>query len=224
MIYKDKKYGRLTVLCEPYSAKRCNETRPYVMVECDHDNPNQIPVTLEVKLRHLLIGNTQSCGCIHKEQFTQMSKDRAIHGLGTHPLYRIWHGMKSRCYNPKNNKYHHYGGRGITICQEWLDDFMNFYNWGKDKWQSNLILDRTNPNGNYEPLNCRFITEIESQNNKRNTHRVEAFDEIKTMAEWTRDERCRVSYQTLRARISYYDWQPEKAITTPSLKRNIHKL
>lgn len=80
------------------------------------------------------------------------------HGLcinKKHPLYKKYYSMKARCYNPNSLAYKNYGGRGIKICDEWLEDVMNFYNWAiNNGYKENLTLDRINVNGNYEPNNC----------------------------------------------------------------------
>lgn len=90
------------------------------------------------------------------------------HGLSRTPLYKKWYGMKSRCYNPNVRNYNNWGGRGITICDEWKDDFLQFYEWSiNNGYKDGLSLDRTNNNGNYTPTNCRFITLAEQQGNKR---------------------------------------------------------
>ena len=82
-------------------------------------------------------------------------------------LYRIWTNMKSRSYNPNASRYERYGGRGIRVCQEWLDDFMNFYNWAMvNDYSDDLSIDRVDTNGNYEPSNCRWETSKMQNTNK----------------------------------------------------------
>lgn len=81
-------------------------------------------------------------------------------------LYRIWVNMKSRCYNPKASRYLRYGGRGITICPKWRDDFISFYHWAVSSgYSDDKSIDRIDSNGNYEPGNCRWeTTSIQNRN------------------------------------------------------------
>lgn len=116
-----------------------------------------------VSSTHLLSGHTKSCGCYMKEQ---ISKANSKHKLCENRLYNIFRNMKQRCYNPKTINYKNYGGKGITICEEWLDEktgFINFYNWAiKNGYNENLTIDRIDVNGDYEPNNCQWITKSEN--------------------------------------------------------------
>ena len=83
-------------------------------------------------------------------------------------LKNIWHGMKQRCYNPNRPNYRYYGGRGITICDEWLNSFQAFSAWSMDNgYQDELSIDRIDYNGNYEPSNCRWVSMKGQAENKR---------------------------------------------------------
>ena len=84
-------------------------------------------------------------------------------------LYNIWRGMKQRCYYPSHQSYKHYGGRGITVCDEWLSSFINFHTWAlANGYADHLTLDRIDPDGNYCPSNCRWVTwEVQAQNKRR---------------------------------------------------------
>lgn len=87
---------------------------------------------------------------------------------GRERLHRIWQDMKTRCYNPKHESYKNYGGRGITVCEEWRKDFTAFYLWAIEHgYDKSLSIDRINNDGNYEPNNCRWATTKEQAKNKR---------------------------------------------------------
>ena len=110
-------------------------------------------------------GKTKSCGCYNsiksKERFTK-------HNLSDTKIYLTWKGIKTRTLNPKNKRYSDYGGRGITVCKEWRNDFKTFYNWAMSNGYSDeLSLDRIDNNGNYEPNNCRWTTQTIQCRNQR---------------------------------------------------------
>ncbi len=108
-------------------------------------------------------------------------------------LITTFNTMKQRCYNPNHSNYKNYGGRGIKICDEWLKDKQKFYRWAyKNEFDPNLgsfgcTIDRINVNGNYEPSNCRWISMMEQQQNRRNNKKVTIKGETKTKAEWARE-------------------------------------
>lgn len=146
-----QKFGRLTVI-ERHDAKRWK-------CICDCGN------TTYSDGYQLRKGIAKSCGCYHKET---CGVPHRKHGFAGSRLYRIYYKMKERCYKPSNDNYKYYGARGITICDEWLNDFKTFADWSVSHgYQDNLTIDRINPNGNYEPSNCRWITIQEQQRNRR---------------------------------------------------------
>ena len=109
-------------------------------------------------------GATKSCGCYKKRR---MSETHKTHGLKNTRLYTIWGNIKARILNPKNERYNDYGGRGITICEEWLD-IHNFYNWAiQNGYSDELSIDRIDNDGNYEPSNCRWTTQTIQCRNTR---------------------------------------------------------
>jgi len=157
-----KRYGRLTVIAEG-ERRVCPSGKSRRVAKCQCDCGEIIGVSiwsLNSKTKPTL-----SCGCLTIEM---MKITKTKHGLINHPLYRKLMGMKKRCYNPKYGQYHRYGGRGIKVCEEWLNDFMSFYNWAMaNGWEDGLEIDRKDNDGNYEPSNCRFVTSQENTHNRR---------------------------------------------------------
>lgn len=157
----------------------------------------------------------RSCGCKSRE----MTKPFVTtHGKGEHRLYRIYHHMKERCINPKNDSYDNYGGRGIEVCDEWRDDFMEFYNWAlANGYEETLTIDRIDNNGNYEPGNCRWVNQKVQQNNRRMNRVLQHNGQSMTSTQWA--EHLNISYKTLERRINHLGWPTGKALTKPLRKR-----
>ncbi|MCP4394507.1 MAG: hypothetical protein GY804_09620 [Alphaproteobacteria bacterium] len=114
-------------------------------------------------------GHTNSCGCYQRKRIREAV---GKHLLTNHRLYRIFAGMKTRCYNMNDPGYLDYGKRGISICDEWLSDFTKFYSWAMaNGYKDKLSIDRINNDGNYEPDNCRWVT-VAQNNQNRSTGRL----------------------------------------------------
>lgn len=113
---------------------------------------------------------------------------RSKHGMCETLEYRTWYRMKLRCLDPKDPVYNHYGGRGITICERWLNNFLNFFADMGVKPSRRHSLDRVDVNGNYEPSNCRWATDFEQQNNRTNSLRLTINGVTKTVSEWAREK------------------------------------
>lgn len=146
-----KKFGKLTVLEETGERDKYK----YKIYKCQCDCGNII----YVNSNKLKSGNTKSCGCLKIKKLTKRGKCYTR-------LYGIYNNMKARCHNKKHRDYQDYGGRGIAVCSEWLNDFMNFYNWAmENNYQDGLTIDRIDVNGTYEPDNCRWTTQKEQQTN-----------------------------------------------------------
>jgi hypothetical protein len=122
--------------------------------------------------------------------------------------------MNQRCFNKNNPGYFKYGGRGITVCQEWQNSFDEFYNWSvKNGYNDDLTIDRINNNGNYTPDNCRWVT-YHTQNNNTRANRLITFKgETMTMAQWA--NKINIHYSALEQRLNQLGWSVEKALTTP---------
>lgn len=123
----------------------------------------------DVRTCSLKSGDSLSCGCLNKEMTKKMLEDRNYkHGLSNHPLNDVFYSMRSRCLSEENKSYKNYGGRGIAICDEWRSDFKTFYDWCiENGYKEGLQIDRIDNNGNYEPSNCRFITNRKNSLNRR---------------------------------------------------------
>lgn len=146
-------------------------------------------------------------------------------------IYSIWYSMKCRCYYEKHPCYNNYGGRGITVCDEWRYNSIAFGDWAvANGYRDDLTIDRINVNGNYEPSNCRWATRKEQADNKREytigetgkrNGRSKALIEINGESK-TREEWCDfygISRKTVEKRIYQLKWDVVKAITTPPRKR-----
>ena len=163
---------------------------------------------------HLRNGHTQSCGCLQRDR---ASSSNTKHGGSKTRLHKTWSGMKDRCLNPNNKAYERYGGRGITICDEWRDDFQAFYGWAMSNgYSDSLTIDRVDSNGNYAPSNCRWITNKEQQNNKRNNRYLTYNGETHMVKDWAKI--TGLNYKTILMRIDHYNWDTERALTTPTQK------
>lgn len=155
---------------------------------------------------HLIDGSTTSCGCV-------MRSTRVSHGESRTRLYGIWAAMKSRCYNPKNNRYALYGGRGITVCEEWLRHFTDFRDWALDNgYRDDLSIDRIDTNKGYSPDNCRWATMKMQANNKRNNYSITYNGKTQTSEEWAQE--LDINGHTLRKRLNS-GMSIKEAFTTP---------
>jgi hypothetical protein len=197
------RYGRLTVITEVDKIRGARSFK----CECDCGNKEYIVTGCDLRS-----GRVNSCGCYKSEKIT---KENTTHGLKQHRIYKIYYNMIARCYNDKTSHFKDYGGRGITICDEWLGEsgFVNFYDWSmKNGYSNDLSIDRIEVNGNYEPNNCRWATNEEQANNKRKTIYIEINGETKTLKQWC--EFYNLNYNSVRYRIKS-GWNKTLALTTP---------
>jgi len=154
------KFSRLLVLEE---VKKINTKRTRYKVKCDCGK------IFEVNGSDMKNGNTKSCGCYRNEKMSNVGKV-AKHNMSFHPIYKVFHGIRQRCYNSNDCNYHNYGARGISVCDEWRSNFNGFCKWAVDNgWKKGLSIDRIDVNGNYEPSNCRWATSTEQSRNTRKT-------------------------------------------------------
>ena len=189
------KYGRLTVV----EFDRLQNHKTYWKCVCD------CGLTVIATGNNLRSGNTSSCGCLRRETTSQRGIANAKHGESRSNrtrLYSIWCGMRQRCENPNRTAYKLYGGKGVSVCDEWKD-YQKFKSWAEaNGYADNLSIDRIDSNGNYCPENCRWITLSDNvaRANKNHTTR-------KVIRGEGRRERLSAATHSSRARtaISYHE-------------------
>lgn len=156
---------------------------------------------------NLRSGLITDCGCTWKSRITTHNATRSR-------LYKTWSNMKSRCYNPKNNRYHRYGARGITVCDEWRSDFEAFQQWAHSAgYREDLTIERIDNDKGYHPDNCRWATRKEQSNNRENNILISYGGEAHTLSEWA--EKLGIDYHTLLRRYHFLKWSIKDTLTTP---------
>lgn len=205
----NKKFARLLVINRDFSA---NRTAFFCQCDCGK--------VKSIRSAHLIDGKIQSCGCLHSERAAKriykMHEKNIKTGISNSPTYQSWCGMKQRCTNPRSNFFSYYGGRGIIICPRWIDSFENFLvDMGKKPHGHSL--DRIDPNGNYEPNNCRWATRKQQQNNLRSNRVYEIYGRKLTISQMA--DLFDIKRSTLDGRISR-GITIEKAVIPPK-KRSI---
>lgn len=192
-----KRFGRLLVISE--SDKRTKSRGMCWVCKCD------CGAIKTVASQHLIRGLVMSCGCYAKEKNREKNTTHGYYGTST---YKSWDKMIQRCTNPNCSGYEYYGGRGITVCEEW----MSFDGFLKDMGErpQGTSIDRINPDKGYFKDNCRWATyKVQANNTRRNQH-VTYNGETKTIAEWAKEKGLK--YDVLYSRLNSYGWSVEKAL------------
>lgn len=201
-----QRFGRLVVIKRNGSDGNRNATW-----DCCCDCGNKTVVSGS-ELRR---GRTKSCGCLVKELTSQINYK---HGEAKTRLYYIWQGMKERTQAQNSKHYKNYGGRGITVCDEWQNDFVAFETWAlSNGYSDDLTIDRKDNNKGYSPHNCRWVNREVQGNNRRDNYLITHNKQTNTLSEWARI--IGINKTTLINRINVYGWPIEKALTTPVKKR-----
>lgn len=193
-------FNRLTVVEE---AGKDKGGRILWNCECSCGN------TKVVRGDHLRDRRTQSCDCL---RIDKVKEAIITHGLGKHPLYKVWSDMKTRCYNPKSKNYQNYGGMGTTVCDRWKESFQDFYNDVSEGYEKGLELDRTNNDGDYEPANVRWVTPHQNLMNrgshKDSTSKYKGVFWNKSASKWV----AQVTKDGKRHHLGYFTDETEAAL------------
>ncbi|OBG93885.1 hypothetical protein A9X05_09150 [Mycobacterium sp. E3298] len=194
-----KIFGLLKVI---YKLDKEDVSRPYWMCECECGS-------LKVHTSSSL-NNTLSCGCLGRKLTTERSTK---HGMAHTRLYKIYKGMKKRCYSENAQNYKHYGGRGIILSSDWLGDegFTNFKDWSLENgYTDELTIERIDVNGNYEPNNCCWIPKKEQFRNKTNTIRINIYNSQYSLDDL--HKATNIPYQTLYTKTKHQSYSETKLI------------
>lgn len=198
IIERGARYGRLVVLEDGASGAH----RP-ILCECE------CGIRKSIRVDHLKSGRSQSCGCLCRER---NSKVHLRHGrAGIAPEYKSWSHIKGRCLNSKDRAFDRYGGRGITVCDHWMD-FAAFFEDMGSRPGPGYSIDRIDNNGNYEPGNCRWATAKEQARNKRNNRVLTFNGTAMALSAWA--ETNGIPYATLQMRLRA-GWSIEKTLCNP---------
>lgn len=200
-----KRFGRLVAIKVHHNTKG----KIYWLCSCDCGKEH---IVLSNKL---ISGNTVSCGCRVSEIRKDIENVNKSHSMAKTRIYRIHSQMKGRCYRKSCPNYESYGGRGITVCDEWIgeDGFINFYNWSiNNGYSDELTIDRINNDQGYYPENCRWVTAKKQANNTRSTVFLSYNGETKTASEWSEITGIRRDTITRRKRDG---WTDEQCLTIP---------
>lgn len=160
-------------------------------------------------------GRQVSCGCYRRDKLSDMSSK---HNMTNTKLYGVWSSMKSRCYNQNVYEYRFYGALGVTICDQWLNDFKSFADWAlQNGYDENAprgvcTIDRIDGTGSYCPENCRIVNQLTQANNLKSNHYLSYNGERHSIAEWSRI--TGINQFKIRNRIVKLGWTTERALTT----------
>lgn len=168
-----------------------------------------------VRGNNLIAGRVKSCGCI-------TGKGNATHGGSHTRLYKIWYGIIRRTEDTTRDDYQRYGANGIRICDEWRHDFAAFRDWAlRNGYNDTLSIDRIDNQGNYEPVNCRWVSKSVQENNKRETKRLTIDGVSKTPAEWERISGIPASRIRRRKNAG---WDDRRAVFEPLDAAHQHRI
>lgn len=206
-----QKFGMLTVVKRAESKHK----NTYWVCRCDCGTNTLVTAS------HLTHGHTKSCGCLQRrtaqKTMVSMMKTKGADGHSVRRLSKTWRNMISRCNNPNDKSYPNYGGRGIKISPEWESDYWAFERWAVSSgWEPGLTLDRIDNDKGYCPDNCRWATQKQQNNNKRNVIILEFQGKQRTISQWS-DEFC-IDRRTLWSRLQK-GLSIERSLTKPVTRK-----
>lgn len=202
-----QRFGRLVVIRENGRSKN---KKVLWLCQCDCGNQCTVPGD------RLKRGDTKSCGCYRRENTGKMFQKYADNEVNPR-IYRIWKLIHQRCQGKNSPKFNNYGGRGISICTEWLDDFIAFQTWAlANGYDDSLSIDRIDVNGPYSPENCRWTNNLIQCNNKTDNVFLEFCGERHSVADWARIKGIPVHTLYTRLRLG---WSIKDVLETePAIK------
>lgn len=208
------RFGRLLVLAK--AQKVGARGRTFWRCECDCGKQ------AEVSGARLLAAEkpTRSCGCLRKETSAAACRSRATHNLGGTRIYNIWRKMLLRCTDSSQQCWQNYGGRGISVCDEWAESPEQFLAWANaNGYSDHLTIERIDNNGNYEPSNCRWATRLEQNRNRRSNFTVTVGDKTMCATEWAQESGVgrKAIANRIRAGIA-----PDLAVSMPGHSLRAH--
>lgn len=165
-------------------------------------------------------GKIESCGCKRDERSAVRNKERAVHGLAHTRVWRIWQQMKQRCLSPATTTYVHYGAKGLTVSDRWMDFQKFLEDMGQPPTEKHT-LDRIDGTKGYSFENCRWATMKEQNNNRKDNHILEFNGQSLTIAQWA--DKLGLKAPTIYARINVYKWSVKRALTTPAAPYMRHR-
>ena len=199
-----KRFGRLTAIkCTRRGTRAAGVTMWLCVCDCGREKITQAA--------HLVNGASKSCGCLQREI---AKKVNTTHGKRKTRLYEIFENMISRCYNPRCPAFADYGGRGITICNEWLNDRELFFKWSEENgYTDTLSIDRINNDKGYSPDNCKWANRQQQNHNRRSNVLLTINGVTKVLCEWARE--VGISHKTISYRLKK-GWSHANAVLTPA--------
>ena len=199
-----QKFNRLTVIKFDKTVKGV----AWFLCRCDCGTEKSI------RSRNIREGQVKSCGCYHDEYDLYINR---THQMSTSAEYSIWAGIKQRCFDISSPAYHHYGGRGITMCDKWKDSFENFLVDMGTRASPKHTIERIDNDGPYSPENCKWATMKEQANNRRNSRIITCHNKSQTVTQWA--EELNLKPATLWHRVFIAEIPVPEALTPGRLPK-----